>query len=118
MLDKFVLAPSVTTMRKLYSGAKFLLKASRYEGRSCAPVEAMACGTTCVRGLIEGDDDLIDNATCLRRPYDLKLVRDAADLMMTDDALYDRLTENASIYVDEFLDWSKIISCIEIIYGV
>ncbi len=117
-LDKFVLTPSVTTIRKLYSGAKFLLKASRYEGRSCAPVEAMACGTTCVRGIIEGDNDLIDNATCLRRPYDLKLVREAADLMMTDNVLYERLTENASIYVDKFLDWNDIVNSIEVIFGV
>ena len=37
-------------MRQLYSRALFLLKASRYEGRACAPVEAMSCGTTCARG--------------------------------------------------------------------
>ena len=56
--DEYVLNPDLKTMNRLYEEATIMLKATRYDARSTAPLEAMTKGTVNVRGIIEGDDDL------------------------------------------------------------
>lgn len=50
--------PDLSTMNRLYEEATIMIKATRYDARSTAPLEAMTKGTVTVRGIIEGDDDL------------------------------------------------------------
>lgn len=114
--DRFVLRPTTTQMRMMYSAAKLMVKASRYEGRSLAPLEAFACGTTCARALIEGDDDLVDGQNCRRTPYIHEKLYLAADQLMSDSKKLALLTAAASSYAKRNLQWEPIIDTLEAIY--
>ena len=61
--DEYYCKPSLAQLNELYERATILIKATKYDARSCAPMEAMTKGTVTVRGIIEGDDDLIDEKT-------------------------------------------------------
>ena len=115
--DKFLAHVNANQMREIYSQALFLLKASRFDARACAPVEAMACGTTCARAIIRGDDDLINDQNCLRTRYDYDDLLEAARRLMEDEALRRRLEENALAYADTYLRWNPIIDRLEKIYA-
>ena len=56
--DEYIINPDLGTMNRLYEEATIMVKATRYDARSTAPLEAMTKGTVTVRGIIEGDDDL------------------------------------------------------------
>ena len=58
IFDEFVLNPDLDTINRLYEEATIMIKATRYDARSTAPLEALTKGTVTVRGIIEGDDDL------------------------------------------------------------
>lgn len=118
VMDEFFLRPSTAQIRRLYSGALFLLKASRLEGRACGPVEAMSCGTTTVRGIIHGDDDLIHGKNCLRVGYDLDAVTEQAEKLMEDNGLRARLEKGCRKYAKKSLNWDKIIDTLEVLYGI
>jgi len=111
--DAFVLRPTTTQMRQMYSRAWFLLKASRYEGRACAPVEAMACGTACARAIIRGDDDLIDGSNCLHTGYDYDELLQAGRALVQDKKLRARLAHNALDYARKRLRWPDVIDKLE-----
>lgn len=115
--DRFEMGPSTATMREMYSQAMFLLKASKYEGRACAPVEAMACGTASVRGIISGDDDLQDRVNCLRTDYDYDEVMRAGLVMTQDARLRQKLHDGALQYADQHLAWGPIITRLEHIFN-
>ncbi len=114
--DKFVLVPDVDTMRDMYARSLFLLKASRYDARACAPVEAMCCGTPTVRALIRGDDDLIHGRNCLRSGYDYERFIAHARRLMTDRLLLENLRQNCLVYADRRLRWEDKIDQLEGIY--
>ncbi len=117
--DTFIHKPTTSQMRKLYSNALFMLKASRYEGRACAPVEAMCCGTPSVRGIIHGDPDLIHEYNCLRTGYDYQELHDAAFRLMDDidgdGELYQQLCAGVATYVGK-LRWDPIITRLQNYY--
>lgn len=114
-LDEFVMNPTEADYRRLYSNARFLLKASRYEGRSLAPLEAMACGTTICRALIKGDDDLMDHVNCLRVGYNYdELLAVASSLVEGNGTgLLTALTAGAAQYAAKRLRWGPIIDRLE-----
>ena len=86
--SEYVVKPSLDTMNKLYEEATIMIKATKYDARSTAPLEAGTKGTVTIRGIIEGDDDLNEtnsyktgysydklfDATmfAINNPYDLK----------------------------------------------
>lgn len=115
-LDRFFVKPTTRNMREIYSGAKFLLKASKYEGRGCAPVEAMCCGTPTIRAITSGDDDVIDMVNSLRREYDFRSLLDAARSVMDQGGLLAQITIGAKKYADKNLNWSDKIDLLESIY--
>lgn len=116
--DRFKIKPTTEQMRQMYSQAKFLVKASKYEGRACAPVEAMACGTTSIVAITKGSDDLVGGRNCLRVNYSYdKLLRAGRKLLRKRNSLIHKLTFNALAYADEFLDWDPIIGQLEEIYS-
>lgn len=111
--DRFEMNPSTATMRKLYSKAQFLLKASKYEGRACAPVEAMACGTASARAITKGDDDLINRVNCLRVDYEYGALLHAARSMVKGTHLRQMLHNGAFAYANVHLHWGPIITQLE-----
>lgn len=69
-LSEYHEAPSRDELVRLYQRPTFMLKASKYDARSCAPVEAMKCGTVTVRAIERGDDDLVNYHNSIITPYD------------------------------------------------
>lgn len=116
-LDNFVFRPTVADYRRLYTNCLFMLKASRYEGRSLAPLEAMACGQATCRAIVQGDDDLIDGENCLRVGYDVHELTKAAYRMCEDYNLLVDLHMGASKYAQEYLRWEPIIKHLEALYA-
>lgn len=112
-LDDFVLQPTLADYRRLYTNAKFMIKASRYEGRSLAPLEAMACGTPTCRAIIHGDDDLIADVNCVRVPYDYEALLSAAVTLMEDDLALSNITAGARAYAEQNLHWDPIVTRVE-----
>jgi glycosyltransferase involved in cell wall biosynthesis len=111
--DKWLLHPTTQQMRQMYSQAYMLIKGSRYDFRAGAPVEAMACGTPTVRGLIKEDIDMIDEQTCLRVGYDGHAMLAKAERLYRDQVLHQRLVSNGLLYVEEHLAWDDKIIAIE-----
>lgn len=100
--------PTLKQMNDLYSRAKILLKASKYDARSTSPMEAMTKGTPTVRAIIKGDDDLIDGVNCLRVEYDNKQLYKAAKKLLQNDELYDIISNNCIDYISK-MDWTEKI---------
>ena len=116
-LDRFVLVPTVKEMRQMYSRSLFLLRASKYDARACAPVEAMCCGTPTARALISGDDDLIHGSNCLRVDYNYTDLWHIACTLMEDDVARRKLEKAGLEYARRHLQWNPIIDRLEEIYA-
>lgn len=67
--DEYYCRPSIEQMNDLYRRASILIKASRYDCRATAPLEAGTKGCVTARAIIEGDDDLIGGETAYRASY-------------------------------------------------
>ena len=50
--------PDLATMNRLYEESTIMIKATKYDARSTAPLEAGTKGTVTIRSIIDGDDDL------------------------------------------------------------
>lgn len=85
--------PNLETLNQLYREATILLKASRFDARSCSPIEAMTKGTPTVRAIIEGDDDLLHGHNCLRSGYEINHTYENAIGLLRNPELYLRLAE-------------------------
>jgi glycosyltransferase involved in cell wall biosynthesis len=114
--DEFYHVPTQAQLVKIYQRSHFILKASLLDARSCAPVEAMACGCVPVRGIRHGDDDLIDRFNCLRAGYDEKALYDNAVRLIENPALLQTLSENGLGYREPFLRWSAWGNILEDIF--
>lgn len=111
--DRYWRLPSQDTIRKIYSSCDILLKASRFEGRSCVDVEAMACGCAVNRAIIQGDDDLKHNYNCLLTQYgNQEAFQDNLMRLVTENGLISRLTAGGFNYL-EHLRWDDIIPALE-----
>lgn len=110
--DEYYRQPTLEQMNDLYNRAKILIKATKYDNRSTAPLEAMVKGTPTIRGIIQGDDDLIDGYNCLRGPYDYDSVYRMANQLLIDSELYDTIQSNCISYVKEFTwdYWMEIVN--------
>ena len=74
--------PDNETLNRLYERATILIKATKYDFSSLAPLQAMTKGCVTARALNYGDDYLIHGETCLRSEYDReKLSENAAELL-------------------------------------
>lgn len=87
VIDRQFIKPNLQQLNALYEEATILLKASKYDARACAPMEAMTKGTVTARAIILGDDDLVDGQTCLRSGYDEDQLYDNAIRLLTDNEL-------------------------------
>lgn len=105
--DMQVKRPDVDTMRRLYGEAVCMVKASRFEGRSLAPLEAMACGTATVRAIVAGDDDVIDGVNSVRTEYALEPLAYALRDLLQDPKRLNAL-ERGGIETVSRLQWPEI----------
>lgn len=102
--DEYYCQPNLQTLNELYARAKILIKATRYDARSTAPMEAMTKGTPTARAIIEGDDDLKDNFNAVKLPYTEQALYNGAKILLTNENLYNQLAENCISYVQTY-DW-------------
>jgi hypothetical protein len=108
--DEYYQQPSLAELNDLYRRATILLKASHYDARSTAPIEAMTKGTVTVRAIEQGDDDLIyteefdecDYANCIRTKYSLKEMFESAAFILTSKSNYTLLSYNCIEYVKKY----------------
>lgn len=103
-LSAYHYRPTLQLINKLYDEATIMIKASRYDARSCSPVEAMTKGTVTARAIIEGDDDLTDGQNCIKVGYDEELLYRSAIRLLTRDNLRLCLASSCRAYVQKY-DW-------------
>ena len=114
ILDEYHEAPYGADLVRLYQRPTFMLKASVYDARSCAPVEAMKCGTVTVRAIERGDDDLIHEYNCLRCKYNYaELLHIARQFMEMSEEQRRSLVNTGLYYAANALDWVSNIAKIE-----
>lgn len=100
-LSEYYYRPTTSVMNMLYSESSVLIKASKYDARACAPMEAMTKGTVTARAIIKGDDDLINGYNCLRSGYDAtRLYKNAKELLVNHE-LYAELSRNCLEHVQK-----------------
>ena len=113
-IDQFHLRPNLGQLNTLYAQASVLVKASRYDARSCSPVEAMAKGCPTARAIVSGDDDLIDDVNALRVDYeDVDGLYLAAKRILEDGDLRARLVARGYQHIDTECVWGRWIDVIE-----
>lgn len=112
--DQYWRLPDQDTIRQIYSTCDILLKASKYEGRSCVEIEAMACGCAVNRAILTGDDDLKHGHNCLKTRYGNQSKFQSNLLAIVQDkVVMDTLKENGLAYVREHLNWDNIVPLLE-----
>jgi glycosyltransferase involved in cell wall biosynthesis len=103
--DEYYVQPTLDQIVRLNQRATFLLKASKFDARSCAPVEAMECRTPTVRAIDMGDDDLIHKYNCLRGVYNYDEMICNAEMMIEIEYLCQTLAEHGMQYAETNLSW-------------
>jgi glycosyltransferase involved in cell wall biosynthesis len=104
LADEYYVCPDLEVLNSLYRRASILLKATRYDFRSCAPMEAMTKGTVTVRACYKGDDDLVNGDNCLRCSYELASFTSLAFRLAGDHLLWSKLSQACLKYV-RLYDW-------------
>lgn len=100
--DEYYQCPSLQVMNDLYERATILIKASRFDARSCAPMEAMTKGTVTARAIIKGDDDLIHMSNSLVSGYNINALYNNALLLLNNQSLRNELSYNCIEYVQKY----------------
>lgn len=114
LYDRYWRNPTQQLIRAIYASSDVILKATRFEGRSCVDVEAMACGCAVNRAITYGRDDLLHGFNCLLADYGNLTEFSANALRIVRDLeLRKGLRKNGLEYVREYLDWNKIIPVLE-----
>lgn len=102
LLNEYHYRPTNRLMNDLYSRATIMIKASKYDARSCSPVEAMTKGTVTARAIMQGDDDLINGVNCFKTNYDAGELYEAAKILLTDKVIFDSMQEECYGHINKF----------------
>jgi glycosyltransferase involved in cell wall biosynthesis len=94
--------PDVKTLNKLYRESSILLKATIYDFRSTAPLEAGTKGCVTVRGIVKGDDDLINEVNCLKVGYNEEELFKASLKLLQDEELRSKLAQNMFTHLETY----------------
>lgn len=108
VMDEFYVKPDLSLMNRLYERASVMIKCTKYDARSTAPMEAMTKGCVTVRGIIQGDDDLTSDNS-VRCAYDLEKVKIGASVVLDNPRILDELRDNCYYYVEQCGNWDPII---------
>jgi len=97
--DEYYHNPDLKTMNDLYDRATILVKATKYDARSCAPMEAMTKGTPTVRAINYGDDDLINDFNCVKVLYNERQLYEGIINLLKDKDKYEYMSSHCLNYV-------------------
>jgi len=112
--NEYVRAPDLRTLNELYTKATILIKATKYDARSTAPIEAMTKGTAVCRAIIKGDDDLSNGddgvvKNCWKSGYDEnELFRNALFALRNPDARQ-IVVDNAFRHIKQHCNWDTVM---------
>ena len=101
IFDEFVVNPDLQTMNSLYEEATLLLKATKYDARSTAPLEAGTKGTLTIRAIIEGDDDL-NETNSFKTGYSVDKLYDATMFALANREQLDQRANAIREYVKTY----------------
>jgi hypothetical protein len=93
--------PSLETMNRLYDEATIMIKATKYDARSTAPLEAGTKGTVTIRAIIEGDDDLNDSNS-FKTGYSYDKLFDATMFAINNPEQLKQRSENIKAHVQTY----------------
>lgn len=99
--DKFIVQPTLQQMNDLYEDATLMIKATKYDARSTAPLEAGTKGTVTIRGIIEGDDDLSE-FNSYKTGYSVDKLYDAAVFALHHKEETQRRAENMKKHIETY----------------
>jgi len=99
--SEYIVKPNLHDMNRLYEEATIMIKATRYDARSTAPMEAMTKGTVTVRGIIEGDDDL-NEQNSYKTDYSYDKVLDSALFALNNKSDLEDKARNCRHYVQTY----------------
>ena len=108
VFDEYYIKPSVSLINSMYGRSSVLLKCTKYDFRSTAPLEAMTKGTVTVRAITQGDEDLTKENS-VRMLYSVpshEIALQVQDLL-NDRLRYARL-QDVCIATAESLKWGNI----------
>jgi glycosyltransferase involved in cell wall biosynthesis len=106
LVDEYYEIPTQEQLVEINQRAHVMLKASLLDARSCAPMEAIACGAVPVRAIHHGDDDLLHLYNCLRCEYDAEALYQLGIRALTDAPLRAVLAANGQEYRKRELSWA------------
>lgn len=104
-VNEYIQKPNIKQLNALYERSCVMIKATRYDARSTAPMEAMTKGCVTARAIKLGDDDLLHGVNCLRSDYEEEALYQNAKKLLTDHELRNQLSKNCIDYVQKF-GWS------------
>jgi hypothetical protein len=93
--------PSLEIMNRLYDEATIMIKATKYDARSTAPLEAGTKGTVTIRAIIEGDDDLNDSNS-FKTNYSYDKLFDATMFAINNPEQLKQRSENIKSHVQTY----------------
>jgi len=102
LLNEYHYRPTNRLMNEMYSRATIMIKASKYDARSCSPMEAMTKGTVTARAIIQGDDDLINGINCFKTNYDAGELYEAAKILLTDKNVFNSMQRACYEHINKF----------------
>jgi glycosyltransferase involved in cell wall biosynthesis len=106
-----------TTLKNLYTGAKFLVFPSTCENCPNILIEAMGCGTPILASNVQPMPDICGNAAVYCDPFSVEDIRDKMSQMMKDADLRRRLGELGLTRSQQFSSWTdtarKVLEVLE-----
>lgn len=111
--DEYYHRVSTEKLVEIYQRATFVIKASMYDARSTAPVEAMACGVPTARAIYLGDDDLYHGINAFVCGYNYEELLGISRRMAEDENLRKRLSDNGLEYRGAWLSWDYWLGIVE-----
>lgn len=106
---EFHYQPDLKTMNDLYERATILIKATKYDARSTAPIEAMTKCTATVRAIADGDDDL-DMSNSYRCLYNEDQLYAQAKWALEFDPDRVQLRISLPTYLSRNCNWDRVMN--------
>jgi hypothetical protein len=117
LIDEYYQNASTKKLSEIYNRAHFFIKASKYETRSLAPLEAMACGCIPIVAIVHGHPDLQHKYNSIRVKYNEGLFTKAIDSTLNSANF--RAYRRNGLKTTKALRWPNIINnkIIPLLYG-
>lgn len=107
-ITNYSINPDLSTINKLYRQASILIKATKFDARALAPLEAMTKGCITSRSINSGDDDLLNNVNAMVCKYDYNELKEQTFELLENHEKRRNLTENGLNFIAE-QTWEKAL---------